>query len=195
MEGGLHMIPSVKLTSAGAALLAKVPEGYAVPVTGWRIGAGALPPGSSLDRTGLADPRMDLPVSSVESRGTQALVLGQFVNTEVAEAFPFEELGLTAQDPEAGEILMCYGNAFGDGETIQAGTEQLREFVFGVELLFSAAAEVTGTVNTALVFIPLSQKGQPDGVTPLGPDGLVPEVYLPEMSTLKAAVQVTYNGG
>lgn len=44
-------------------------------------------------------------------------------------------------------------------------------------------------------YIPKSEKGQPDGVTPLGSDGLVPEQYLPELNKLDAVVQVSYNGG
>ena len=40
------MIPEMKLTSKGAALLAKVPAGTAVPVTKWQIGTGALAAGN-----------------------------------------------------------------------------------------------------------------------------------------------------
>lgn len=194
MEGGLHMIPSVKLTSAGAALLAKTPAGYAVPVTRWQIGRGALPSGGSLDRTVLAEPVLYLPLYEVQNQGNQALILGQFTNQEIWEAFPLEELGLFAQDPEEGEILMCYGNAFGAGEVIQAASEQLREFVFGTQMEFSGDANMVGEIQQGLMFIPMAEKGAPDGVTPLGPDGLVPERYLPELNKLDAVVQVTYNG-
>ena len=37
------MIPEMKLTSAGAELLARIPAGDAVPVTRWELGTGALP--------------------------------------------------------------------------------------------------------------------------------------------------------
>lgn len=189
------MIPNVKLTSAGAALLAKTPAGYAVPATRWQIGKGALPAGSSLDRTALVDPLGYLPLYSVTNEGTQALVLGQFTNLETTEGFPFEELALLAQDPEAGEIVMCYGNAFGEGEEIKPRSEQVREFIFGTQMTFSGEANMTGVIDQGLLFIPLAEKGQPGGVTPLGEDGLVPEQYLPELNKLDAAVQVSYNGG
>ena len=189
------MIPKIVLTSAGAALLAKTPAGYAVPVTRWQYGKGALPSGSSMDRTALVDPVGYLASYQVTNEGNTAKVLGQYTNQSVTEAFSFEELGLLAQDPEAGEILMCYGNAFGDGETIQAGTEQLREFVFGVELVFSGAASVTAVIDQSLVFIPVTEKGAPGGVATLDEDGKVPEEQLPELNKLDAAVQVTYNGG
>ena len=175
------MIPEMKLTSKGAALLAKVPAGTAVPVTKWQIGTGALAAGSSLDRAALVAQLKELPVSSVTNEGSTATILGQFTNTGM-EAFPFEELGLMATDPDEGEVLICYGNAFGAGEKIQAGTAQLREFIFGAQLTFSGQANVTAQVDQSLVFIPLSQKGQPDGVASLDGEGKVPEEQLPEMN-------------
>ena len=60
------MIPSVKLTAAGAALLAKVPAGSGAPVTRWQIGTGVLPAGTDLTaRTALAEPLKDLPIARV----------------------------------------------------------------------------------------------------------------------------------
>lgn len=194
MEGGLQMIPKVELTGKGAALLAKTPVGAQIPVTRWELGTGALALGESLDRTALARPLKELPISGVSSQDSQALVLGQFVNTGM-DAFVWEELGLWASDPEEGEVLMCYGNAFGAGESIQAGSESLREFIFGTELIFSGQVQVTGTVDTALVFIPQAEKGQPEGVAPLDGTGKVPRRHLPDMELLRAAVQVSYNRG
>ena len=179
------MIPEMKLTSKGAALLAKVPAGAAVPVTKWQIGTGALAAGSSLDRAALVAQLKELPVSSVTNEGSTATILGQFTNTGM-EAFPFEELGLMATDPDEGEVLICYGNAFGAGEQIQAGTAQLREFVFGTELTFSGEANVTAVIQPALVFIPQSEKGQPGGVASLGSDGKVLPEQLPEMDVSTA---------
>ena len=175
------MIPSVTLTSAGAALLAKTPAGESVPVTRWQIGTGALEPGTSLDRTALVSPLKYIGIYSVTNKETQATVLGQFTNQGM-DAFDFEELALLAQDPDQGEVVLCYGNAFGQGEAIQAGTAQLREFIFGAQLTFSGQANVTAQVDQSLVFIPLSQKGQPDGVASLDGEGKVPEEQLPEMN-------------
>ena len=85
-------------------------------------------------------------VYSVTNKENQATVLGQFTNQGM-DAFDFEELALLAQDPDIGEILMCYGNAFGQGEAIQAGTAQLREFIFGAQLTFYGQANVTAQVD------------------------------------------------
>ena len=180
------MIPEMKLTSKGEALLAKVPAGAAVPVTTWRIGTGALNEGASLDRTELVAQLKELPVSSVTNKGSTATILGQFTNTGMEEAFAFEELGLMATDPDEGAVMICYGNAFGAGERIQAGTAQLREFIFGTELTFSGEANVTAVIQPALVFIPQSEKGQAGGVATLGPDGKVLPEQLPEMDVSTA---------
>lgn len=174
------MIPEIKLTSAGAALLAKVPAGEPVPLSRWQFGTGALAPGESIDRTALIAPIDYLEITSLENKETRSTVLGQFTN-QGREAFSWEELGLLATDPDGGEILFCYGNAFGSGEKIQAGTEQLREFIFGTVLVFDSAENVTAVVDHSLVFIPLREKGQPSGVATLGNDGKVPEDQLPEM--------------
>lgn len=146
------MIPNCVLTKKGAALLAKTPAGSPVPVTRWQLGTGALPADQSAQElTQLLRPLKYLPISSAEHKGSQCLVLGQFVNTGM-EAFVWEELGLWATDPEEGEILYAVGNARGNGEAIQAGEEALREFIFGMELVFSGTANVTAVVDKTLVF-------------------------------------------
>lgn len=175
------MIPNIVLTSAGADLLAKIPAGEAARVTRWQIGKGSLTSGSSLDRTALVDPVKYLPLYQISNAGNTATVLGQFTNQGETEGFDFEELGLLAQDPDGGEILFAYGNAFGDGEAIQPGTEQLREFIFGAELLFSSAPNVTGEISQSLLFIPESEKGAVNGVASLGADGKVPADQMPKM--------------
>ena len=175
------MIPKVELTSKGAALLAKTPAGEAVPVSRWQFGTGALTAGESLDRAALVMPMDELPISSVENRGNQATVLGQFTNVG-RPSFHWEELGLFATDPD-------------EGEAIQAGSEQLREFVFGTVLLFSGAAYVTAVVDQSLVFIPREEKAQPGGVATLDDNGKVPKNQLPAVFLEAAPFQVYYNGG
>lgn len=187
------MIPKCELTKAGAALLAKVPAGEYVPVTRWQIGTKALPGGSLLENVErVQQPLKYLPIASVENKGPRAVVMGQFINRDM-EAFSFEELALLATDPDKGEIILAYGNGYGSGEEIQAGTVQLREFQFGVELIFSNKANITAVVDSSMVFIPLEQKSAPGGVAPLGPDGLVPEEFLPPLGGVNGTVVQKYN--
>lgn len=145
-------IPTCVLTNKGAALQARTPTGAQIPVTRWQMGTGSLPAGEKLeDMTQLVQPLTYLPISSVTNSGRQCLVLGQFVN-EGMDAFDWEELGLWAQDPEEGEILYAVGNARGEGEHIEAWTDKVREFIFGMELVFSGTANVTAEISRTLVF-------------------------------------------
>ena len=186
------MIPEIKLTSKGAALLAKTPAGSAIPVTRWQIGTGSLPSGSSLDREALVMPLDDISIYDISESGNRATVLGQLLNQGRPE-FIWEELGLWAQDPDEGEVLACYGNAFGAGEHIQAGTAQLREFIFGAVLIFDQAASVTAVIDTSLLFIPLREKAQPNGVATLDENGKVPRKQLPDFLLTAEPFQVYYN--
>lgn len=145
-------IPNCILTKKGQALLAKTPTGVQIPVTRWQIGTGVLSPELAVeDMTGLVSPLQYIPISSCTNSGNKATVLGQFVNTGLSE-FVWEELGLWATDPDEGEILYAVGEARGNGETIEAGTAKLREFVFGMELSFDNAANVTTVIDTSLIF-------------------------------------------
>ena len=145
-------IPNCILTKKGQALLAKTPSGEAVPVTRWQLGTGVLAPELAVeDMTALVDPLQYVPISSCTNNGNKATILGQFVNTGLSE-FVWEELGLWATDPDEGEILYAVGEARGNGETIEAGTVKLREFVFGMELSFDNAANVTTVIDTSLIF-------------------------------------------
>lgn len=195
-------LPVIVLTSAGAALLAKTPIGTSIPVTGWQIGTGALPAGTNLqNQTALVSTLAEVPIASVEPNENQCLITGQFVNTGMA-AFDWEETGLFASDPDNGTILFAYGNSFGSGEAIPAGSSQLREIVFGAQLVFDVAANITAVINQGLVFatvmqlnqrIPYSEKGQPSGVATLDGSGKVPENQLPAGLLAAGTFQSYYN--
>ena len=172
------MIKTLMLTSVGKALLAKIPLGQTAPVTRWQLGTGSLPKSGSLDRTHLIKPFTYLPISSVEQADNTCTVWGQFSNLGRPE-FKFEELGLLAQDPEKGEILLCYGNAFGDGELIQAGTKKLREFIIGSKLIFANTPNITAVIDESLIYITHAEVGIPGGVAELDDGGAVPTEQMP----------------
>lgn len=175
-------IPNMVITDLGKALLAKSPTGTALPVTRWQIGKGTLEEGQPLqERTQLLEPVKYIPLAEVKNQGNQCTVTGQFLNTGMEE-FRWEELGLLATDPDLGEILYAYGNARGNGDLIEAGEEKYREAIFGIELVFDGEANVTAVIDQSLVFIPMSQKGQPGGVATLDDTGRLPEEQLPEIS-------------
>lgn len=145
-------IDTFVLTKKGQALLAKTPIGASIPVTRWQIGTGVLVSELSVeDMTALVNPLQYIPISSCTNSGNKATVLGQFINTGLSK-FVWEELGLWATDPDEGEILYAVAEARGNGETIEAGTAKLREFVFGMELSFDNAANVITVIDTTLIF-------------------------------------------
>ena len=197
-------LPTIVLTNAGAALLAKTPIGASIPVTKWQIGTGALPSGTDVrQQTALVAQKAQVPIAQVTPDGNQCLITGQYTNTG-ADAFTWEETGLFATDPDSGEILFAYGNAFGSGEPIPAGSEQLREIVFGAQLVFDVAANITATIDQGLIFatveqmnqrIPYSEKGAHGGVATLDGTGKVPAEQLPTGILSAGAFQAYYNGG
>lgn len=197
-------LPQIQLTNAGAALLAKTPLGNTVEVTGWQIGSGALPQGADIrNQTALVQTVASVPIAQVTPDGNQCLITGQYSN-QGAQAFTWEETGLFANDPDSGSILFAYGNSFGDGEPIPAGTETLREIVFGGQFVFDVAANITATIDQGLIFatveqlnqrIPYSEKGVAGGVATLDSNGKVPASQLPAGILSAGAFQAYYNGG
>ena len=188
------MLPQPVLTQQGLALMAKTPIGSPLNLTGWQVGSGAMISGQDPSAvTAMRQPVYSTSISSTQVTGNQCEVLGQFVNTGLS-AFTWNETGLFANDPDLGEILFAYGNAFGQGEPIPAGTSGLREVVFGTNLIFSNAPSVTAVIDQGLVFVTLSQVGQPNGVASLDGNGKVPLSQLPA-GLLSSQVLVTYNGG
>lgn len=195
-------IPNCILTKKGQALLAKTPSGEAIPVTRWQMGTGVLAPElAAEDMTALVEPLQYVPISSCVSSGNKATILGQFVNTGLSE-FVWEELGLWATDPDEGEILYAVGEARGNGETIEAGTVKLREFVFGMELSFDNAANVTTVIDTSLIFATkeeLEAKADQEdleGKADLGEDGKVLPSQLPVLGAWRRVFEVEqWTGG
>ena len=189
-------IPNCILTKKGQALLAKTPSGAEIPVTRWQMGTGVLAPELAVeDMTALVSPLQYLPISSCSTTGNKATILGQFVNTGMSE-FVWEELGLLATDPDEGEILYAVGEARGNGETIEAGTVKLREFVFGMELSFDNAANVSTIIDTSLIFATREEldakadKADLDKKADLGEDGKVVPEQLPQLGAWRRVFEV-----
>lgn len=177
------MLPQPVLTQQGLALMAKTPIGSSLQLTGWQVGSGAMISGQDPSQaTAMIQSVYSTSISSTETTDNQCEVLGQFVNTGLA-AFTWEETGLFANDPDLGTILFAYGNSFGQGEPIPAGTSALREVVFGTNLIFSNAPNVTAVIDQGLVFVTLSQKGQPNGVATLDANGQVPYAQIPHLAS------------
>ena len=151
------MLPQPVLTQQGLALMAKTPIGSPLNLTGWQVGSGAMISGQDPSAaTAMIQPVYSTPIASTTVTGNQCEVLGQFVNTSLP-AFTWNETGLFANDPNLGEILFAYGNTFGNGEAIPAGTSGLREVVFGANLIFSNTPNVTAVIDQGLIFATMDE--------------------------------------
>ena len=191
------------LTKKGQALLAKTPTGAQIPVTRWQMGTGVLAPELAVeDMTALVSPLQYVPISSCVNEGNKATVLGQFINTGMSQ-FTWEELGLWATDPDEGEILYAVGEARGNGDLIEAGDLKLREFVFGMELSFDNAANVTTVIDTSLIFATREEldakadREELEGKADLDPEtGKVVDSQLPAMGAWRRVFEVEqWSGG
>lgn len=92
------------LTPAGEQLLAKIVAAYAaLRITRVAVGDGI--PATS-DPTGLTHFVRDIPVSGVTYAGSNATILAQVISGD--EELTITELGVYAQDPDDGEVLIAY---------------------------------------------------------------------------------------
>lgn len=98
-----------QLTQRGRELQAKVEAGHCkLTMTKMKIGCGKTAAEDILDMTDLRDPRLVLNISSCavnESDATVCTVTSVASSNDVDSSFLVTELGLYAEDPDAGEIL------------------------------------------------------------------------------------------
>lgn len=142
------------ITTPGRALQAKAQLGVQLNFTKIQIGNGILSGQLPGDMTALISPKKDVDITRLSIPGVgEALIGGAFNNTGVVTGFYFKEIGIFATDPDAGEILYCYGNAGDAGEYIPAdsGGAVLEKFV-NVITKVGSASNVTATINQSLVF-------------------------------------------
>ncbi len=97
------------LTTRGRNLLAKALSGTQLTFTKIKLGAGNIGNNNPENLTDLIDPKLTLPIQSIELTGDVTARL-RFVltNEGLQEGFFLSEIGVFAQDPQLGEILYSY---------------------------------------------------------------------------------------
>ena len=141
------------LTNKGANLLAKSQAGVVINFTKVGIGKGDLPVGTQIPAvTALFDKIKDLSVASITASSQQAQIGFQFVNTGIATAFLWKELGLYATDPDEGEILYAYAHSGENADLIPAQAQSAIEFLFNMIVKISNTTQVTATIDNSLIF-------------------------------------------
>lgn len=79
------------------------------------------------------------------------------VVTYSLEGFHWREIGLFATDPDEGEVMFSYQNAYSLAEYIAAASSELVEKVVSASYAFSQSTTVTATIDASLVFATMSQ--------------------------------------
>ncbi|GLG01588.1 hypothetical protein Alches_16280 [Alicyclobacillus hesperidum subsp. aegles] len=123
--------------------------------------------------TGLLNPIDWVPISSISASGNTANILGIYQNKNLTQPTYTCEIGLFAQDPQAGEILYAYANAGTQGDTFPPYSAGPYSRQFQISVAVGNATQVTANVPST-GYVPLAEVGQPGGVASLDSTGNVP---------------------
>lgn len=127
--------------------------------------------------TGLLSPIDWVPINSISTNGNTANILAIYQNTKLQQPTYTCEIGLFAQDPQAGEILYAYANAGAQGDTFPPYSAGPYSRQFQLAIAVGNATQVTANVPTG-TWIPVSQMGVAGGVATLDASGNVPASQL-----------------
>ena len=141
------------LTNKGKTLQSKAQTGVQLNFTRIGAGDGNLGSQSILALNDLINEVKSLNISKLKFiSGERSVVGGTLSNQEITTGFYFREIGVFAEDPDAGEILYCYGNAGELAEYIPPGGEDVIEKTIDVDMFVGNAENVTAMIDDSLVF-------------------------------------------
>lgn len=142
------------LTNAGKNLQIKAQTGVQLKYTRIGIGDGSLGSQQISNLTALIDEVKSLSITKISALATGKASLETVLsNQDVSTGFYWREIGVYAQDPDAGEILYCYGNAGANAEYIPAkGGADVVEKNINLLILTGNAANITATIDNSLVY-------------------------------------------
>ncbi|WP_206922988.1 H-type lectin domain-containing protein [Alicyclobacillus suci] len=162
------------ITQQGQTLFGKVQTGATLTFTRMQIGSGQLASGQDPTTfTSLISPIDYFNINSVANSGGTAVVRGIYQNTNLTASTYTCEIGLYAQDPDAGEILYAYANAGTQGDTIPPYSDGPYSRQFQINTAVGNATNVTANVPSD-AYVTVSEVGQPGGVASLDNNGHVP---------------------
>jgi len=108
------------LTTDGKTLFAKAQQGKTLQFTRVAIGDGLIGSGSLVNRSALISEKKSMLIDSILVVNlTELAVVVSLSNTDIAESFYFNEIGLFAKDPDTlQEKLYLYDNTIENGEPL-----------------------------------------------------------------------------
>lgn len=144
------------LTQRGRNLLAKALSGAQLNFTKVKIGSGRWDNINPEHLTDLVQPRLSLPIQSIEVQGGTAKIRFVLTNHGISEGsfasggFFASEIGLYANDPQLGEILYAVTYA-SNPDFIPSPQVTLLEMVVDIYVTVANAQNVTATISDTIV--------------------------------------------
>jgi hypothetical protein len=138
---------NLTMTENGLTLQIKAQSGTQLKFTKVAIGDGTLDEGESLNGLiQLKKERMSTAIGNLSIENGSTVIKANFSNKDLTESFYLRELGIFANDPDAGEILyaVTYDEKQGDYLPAYNGSEVVEQ-VFTLSLIVCSATDVTAT--------------------------------------------------
>ena len=187
------------ITDVGRILLAEVQAGAVFTPTRIVIGSGNLPSGKTVESmTAVVTLVKSLEINKkVRTPDGKFICGGVYTNEDITSPFYFRELALYAKpvylnangsvSSEGAEVMYSYGNAGATADLMPAySTNTVVERQLDLVTWVGNTATVNMTIESSMAdFIPMGEKGLPDGVATLGSDGRIPSSQLPSMDYVK----------
>lgn len=142
------------LTNKGLVLQGKAQAGIQLNYTRIGIGDGSLSGQSVPALNALISPKKSLPVARLQMQPPNKVIIGTTLsNADVTTGFYFREVGVFAQDPDAGEILYAYANAGVTADYIApGGGTDIIEKAFDCVVVVGTAVNITASIDDSLIF-------------------------------------------
>ncbi|MEK3717698.1 phage tail-collar fiber domain-containing protein [Paenibacillus sp. FSL R7-0333] len=147
------------LTNKGLVLQGKAQAGGKLNYTRIAVGDGSLTGQAVPAMNGLISQKINLPITRITTQPPNKAIIGSVLrNADVSTGFYWREVGVFAQDPDAGEILYAYANAGVTADYIPpGGGSDIIEKTFDCVVVIGTAANITAVIDESLVFAKKSE--------------------------------------
>jgi hypothetical protein len=168
----MALFKNMSITNAGMALYAKAQAGQEIHFTKIQVGSGQIGTQNPATLIALVNPKLDVAITSIiaDAQLKSATIIGQVTNINIIEATYICEMGLWANDPDAGEILYGYTSCGTYGDYYAPATQGPYSWQYEIAAAIGNAANVTaqlsqlqwdyGVMNSVTDFIILSGGNQ-----------------------------------
>ncbi|EKQ56258.1 MULTISPECIES: hypothetical protein [unclassified Clostridium] len=160
------------ITNAGQALYTKAQAGQQIQFTKMQVGSGQIGTQNPATLNALVNPQFNVAIQSITANSDlkTATISGSINNNNITQAVYICEIGLFANDPNAGEILYGYASAGTYGDYYAPSTAGPYTWNYEVNAAIGNAANVTaqlsgltydyGVINTNTTFNKISGGNQ-----------------------------------